>query len=238
MRFYMFITLVVLIAVGCAHQPMAPLKLVGVWHEVESGDSVSSLAKRYGASPTAVKELNDLPENGSLAGRYEIFIPKKGGKPPGTGAPPSQSNARRHAGSPAVEKSCGSNGHPCIDWPVSGPVISTYGPRSNGHHDGIDIAAKRGTPVKAVLDGTVLYRGSEIEGYGNMIIIRHKNDILTVYAHNDKNLVKEGNRVTRGQVVAQVGNSGNSKEFQLHFEVRVNEKPMNPLLYLTKKENR
>jgi murein DD-endopeptidase MepM/ murein hydrolase activator NlpD len=117
-------------------------------------------------------------------------------------------------------------------------VISNFGPRSNGHHDGIDITAKRGTPVKAVLDGTVLYCGSEIKGYGNMIIIRHKNDILTVYAHNDKNLVKEGSRVTRGQVVARVGNSGNSKELQLHFEVRENEMPMNPLLYLQKKENR
>ena len=71
-----------------------------------------------------------------------------------------------------------------------------------------------------------------------MIIIRHKNNVLTVYAHNDKNLVKEGARVTRGQVVAQVGNSGNSKQLQLHFEVRRNEKPVNPLLYLKKEENR
>ncbi len=223
---------------GCAHQPMAPLRLVGVWHDVESGDSASSLARRYGASAAAVIELNDLPKDGSLVGLVEVFIPKKGGKPPGTGAPPSQSHARRSTGIPPAQKSCGENGHPCMDWPVDGPVISTYGPRSNGHHDGIDIAAKRGTPVKAALEGTVLYCGDEIQGYGNMIIIRHKNDTLTVYAHNDKNLVKEGDRVTRGQVVARVGNSGSSKELQLHFEVRKNETPMNPLLYLPKKEKR
>jgi murein DD-endopeptidase MepM/ murein hydrolase activator NlpD len=238
MRCCLFITMVFVVAVGCAHQPMAPLNLVGVWHKVESGDSASSLAKRYGASPDAVIELNDLPQNGSLADRLEVFIPKKGGKPPGTGAPPAESTARRKTQVLSGKSSCGDNGYPCIDWPVKGSIISTFGPRSSGHHDGIDIAAKRGTPVKASLDGTVLYCGNEISGYGNMIIIRHKNNILTVYAHNDKNLVKEGTRVTRGQVVAQVGNSGNSKQLQLHFEVRRNEKPVNPLLYLKKEENR
>jgi murein DD-endopeptidase MepM/ murein hydrolase activator NlpD len=238
MRYCLFIAMVFLVAVGCAHQPMAPLQLVGVWHQVESGDSVSSLATRYGASASAVRELNDLPQNGSLADRSEIFIPKKGGKPPGTGAPLSERTARRNTRALAVIESCGDDGNPCIDWPVNGRVISTFGPRSNGHHDGIDISAKRGTPVRASLDGTVLYCGNEISGYGNMIIISHKNNILTVYAHNDKNLVKEGSRVTRGQVVAHVGNSGSSKELQLHFEVRVDEKPMNPLLYLPKKENR
>ncbi|MCP4195871.1 MAG: LysM peptidoglycan-binding domain-containing M23 family metallopeptidase [Proteobacteria bacterium] len=234
----MLITMVFAVAVGCAHQPMAPLNLVGVWHKVASGDSASSLAKRYGANPHAVMELNDLPQNGSLTGRLEIFIPKKGGKPPGTGAPPATSTARRQTRTLAVANRCGDNGRPCIDWPVQGTILSTFGPRSNGHHDGIDISAKRGTPVRASLDGTVLYCGNEISGYGNMIIIRHKNGILTVYAHNDKNLVKEGSRVTRGQVVAQVGNSGNSKEMQLHFEVRRNEKPVNPLLYLKTEENR
>ena len=225
-------------AFGCAHKPVEPFQLRGVWHPVSSGDTVSSVAERYGATAVIVAELNDLPVNGFLRGRKEVFVPKSQGKPVGTGAPP---NRRSPVGRASVQSAsnsasrgrCGEGGRPCLAWPVAGRVSSGFGKRSSGHHDGIDIPAKRGTPVRSVADGQVLYSGDEIKGYGNLIIIRHENDIITVYANNEKNMIKEGDKVTRGQLVAKVGNSGSSTGVHLHFEVRTKEQPQNPLLYLT-----
>ncbi|MCP4602641.1 MAG: M23 family metallopeptidase [Proteobacteria bacterium] len=226
---------------GCAHEPIAPFKLKGVWHTVSSGDTVSSVSNRYGTDSEALAELNDLPSSGSLEGREEIFIPKKDGKPPGTGAPPQTAVSAvgsipqepyRNGKSPGTKGQCGQNGKPCFAWPVKGKVASPFGPRSNSHHDGIDISAKQGTPVSSAADGKVLYSGNEIKGYGNLIIIRHQGGIITIYAHNDKNLIKEGAAVKSGQTIARVGNSGSTKGMYLHFEVRINEQPQNPLLYL------
>ncbi len=86
--------------------------------------------------------------------------------------------------------------------------------------------------MRCAADGKVLYSGDEIEGYGNLVIVRHTGDIITVYARNDKNLVREGDAVKRGEKVAHVGSSGSTKGVYLHFEVRVKEQPKNPLLYL------
>ena len=223
------------LALGCAPEPVSPLSLLGVWHRVEAEDSLQKVAERYGADPATVAELNDLPGDGSLAGRAEIFIPKRGGKPPGTGAPPTPRPAPPAKTSAAASR-CGQSGRPCLAWPAAGPVVATYGPRGSGHHDGIDIRADRGSPVRAALDGVVLYSGDEIKGYGNLIIIRHDDDILTVYAHNEKNLTNEGQEVRGGQQVARVGHSGSSTEVGLHFEVRLRESPVDPLHYLVPKE--
>ena len=214
---------------GCAHSSGAPLKLLGLWHKVESGETAASVSDRYGADPDALIELNDLPKDGALAGRSEIFVPKSGGKPPGTGAPPSKSWA---AAAEAPKSQCGKQGRPCFAWPADGKVSSKFGKRANGHHDGIDIPAKKGGPVVSAEDGKVLYAGDDIKGYGNLVIIRHKNAIITVYAHNEKNLVKEGDDVKRGQKVATVGNTGSANGVHLHFEVRVDEQPVDPMLYL------
>lgn len=227
MRLWVFVIgFLFILAEGCVHEPMAPFKLRGIWHKVSSGDTVFSVSERYGASIESVAEINDLPGSGSLRGREEVFVPKQDGKPPGTGVPPSR-------GSYALK--CGANGRPCMAWPVDGETSSKFGPRSNGHHDGIDISAKRGEPVRAAADGTVLYSGDEIKGYGNLIIVRHEDAVITVYAHNDKNLVKEGDIVTSRQVIARVGNSGGSTGMHLHFEVRVKEQPQNPLLFLSQR---
>jgi lipoprotein NlpD len=221
--------------VGCAHDPVPPLQLLGTWHQVQSGDSVRSVAKQYGADATALAELNDLPLEGAISGRDEIFVPKSGGKAPGTGAPPPSplvAAAPATGGASGQTGSCVAAEGSCLAWPVDGEIAVGFGERSGVEHDGIDIPAPRGTAVEAAAAGQVLYSGAEIKGYGNLVIIRHAGGIITVYAHNDENLVAEGDQVKKGQPVAKVGDSGTAKTTHLHFEVRVDERPRDPLKYL------
>ena len=117
-------------------------------------------------------------------------------------------------------------------WPVEGEVLSFFGERSGRVHQGVDISAKKGTKIYAAMAGKVIYSDNELGRYGNMIIIEHKNGYSTVYAHNAKNLVKKGKRVTRGQVIALVGQTGNATGTHLHFEIRKGKETVNPLLYL------
>lgn len=119
-----------------------------------------------------------------------------------------------------------------LSWPVEGTVKSDFGKRGNGNHDGIDIFAKKGSSVVAAGSGEVVYSG-KLNGYGNLIIVRHKHEYFTVYAHNEKNLVKKGKKVKRGETeIAKVGSTGNATGPHLHFEVRHRETPQDPLKYL------
>lgn len=111
-------------------------------------------------------------------------------------------------------------------WPSNGVVLSKFNPR-NAIKKGIEISGKEGAPVIAASDGDVVYSGSSLKGYGNLIIIRHKKNFLTAYAHNRKNLVKEGDRVVIGQRIAEMGRSGTDR-VKLHFEVRLQGKPIDP----------
>jgi len=102
-------------------------------------------------------------------------------------------------------------------------------------HDGIDIGAKLGSPVIAAADGTVVYSDHRLAGYGNLIIIRHRKNLFTAYAHNQKNLVHRGDKVRAGQKIARIGKTGHSTGPHLHFEVRRGTTPVDPLLYLPKR---
>jgi len=119
-------------------------------------------------------------------------------------------------------------------WPASGSVSSTFGPRGNAHHDGIDISAPEGAPIRAALDGTVAYVGS-LRGYGKVVILSHDDGLTTVYAHNSKNLVTGGTRVRRGTVIASVGQTGRTTGPNLHFEVRKDNRARDPMVFLPKK---
>ena len=111
--------------------------------------------------------------------------------------------------------------------PVEGTVISEYGLRNGRPHKGIDISAKNGTPILAVLDGTVVYSGAQ-GAYGNVIVLEHPDFVMTVYAHNEKNMVEVGAKVTKGQQIATVGSTGNATGPHLHFEYRIKGKAINP----------
>jgi len=120
-------------------------------------------------------------------------------------------------------------------WPASGPVTSGFGSRGSRMHDGIDIGAKLGSAVIAVAAGTVVYSDHRLSGYGNLIIIRHRKNLFTAYAHNQKNLVHQGDKVRAGQKIARIGDTGRSTGPHLHFEVRRGTTPVDPLLYLPKR---
>jgi murein DD-endopeptidase MepM/ murein hydrolase activator NlpD len=123
---------------------------------------------------------------------------------------------------------------PGFRWPVRGRVIAAFGPKSNGvQNDGINLAVPEGTPIKAAEDGVVAYAGSELKGYGNLVLVRHSNGFVTAYAHASDILVKRGETVKRGQVIAHAGQTGNVTSPQLHFEIRKGATPVDPSQYLS-----
>lgn len=122
---------------------------------------------------------------------------------------------------------------PTFRWPVRGKVITSYGAKTNGKaNDGINVAVPEGTPVKAAEDGVVAYAGNELKGYGNLVLIRHANGYVTAYAHASELLVKRGDAIKRGQVIAKSGQSGEVASPQLHFEIRKGSTPVDPLQFL------
>jgi murein DD-endopeptidase MepM/ murein hydrolase activator NlpD len=124
-------------------------------------------------------------------------------------------------------------GLPSFRWPVRGRVIAGFGPKSNGlQNDGINLAVPEGTPVKAAEDGVVAYAGNELKGYGNLVLVRHSNGFVTAYAHASEILVKRGEEVKRGQVIAKSGQTGTVTAPQLHFEIRKGATPVDPAQYL------
>lgn len=116
-------------------------------------------------------------------------------------------------------------------WPVRGTIVSPFGPRWGRLHAGIDIAAPAGTPIAASAAGTVIYSGG-MSGYGNLVVIQHAGGIATAYAHNSSNAVAVGQSVAQGQTIASVGCTGRCFGDHVHFEVRVNGSPVDPLGYL------
>jgi murein DD-endopeptidase MepM/ murein hydrolase activator NlpD len=122
---------------------------------------------------------------------------------------------------------------PSFRWPARGRVIAGFGPSPNGlQNDGINVAVPEGTPVKAAEDGVVAYAGNELKGYGNLVLVRHSNGFVTAYAHTSEIMVKRGDAVKRGQVIAKSGQSGNVTSPQLHFEIRKGSTPVDPSQYL------
>lgn len=117
--------------------------------------------------------------------------------------------------------------------PVDGRIISNYGPKPGGlHNDGINIKAVRGAPVRAAENGVVVYTGDDLEGYGNLILVRHENRMMSAYAHLDKTLIKRGDKVVRGQSIGTVGSTGQVDSPQLHFEIRRGSEALDPVKYL------
>ncbi len=122
---------------------------------------------------------------------------------------------------------------PTFRWPARGKVISAYGAKTNGKvNDGINLAVPEGTPIKAADDGVVAYAGNELKGYGNLVLIRHANGYVTAYADASELLVKRGDTIKRGQVIAKSGQTGEVQSPQLHFEIRKGSTPVDPLQFL------
>jgi len=119
-------------------------------------------------------------------------------------------------------------------WPANGTILARFGAQQ-ALSKGIDIAAEKGEPVFAAESGSVVYAGDGLRGYGNLLIIKHKQDFLSAYAHNQKLLVVEGDLVKAGQKIAEIGSSGTDRN-KLHFEIRRDGNPVDPLLYLPRRQ--
>ena len=125
------------------------------------------------------------------------------------------------------------NKMPQFRWPVTGHIIEAFGSRPNGTtNDGINLAVPAGTPIKAAEDGVVAYAGNELKGYGNLVLVRHADNFVSAYANASELLVKRGDTVKRGQVIARAGQTGNVTSPQLHFEIRKGSTPVDPRKYL------
>jgi murein DD-endopeptidase MepM/ murein hydrolase activator NlpD len=206
--------------------PVPDAEAVGVFHQVKPGETLFSICKAYKADLQEVAEINDISDADKLQAGQKIFIPDVEAaateeKPPLKSEKPEKKVA--------IQKWTGQ-----FIWPVEGVLTSKFGIRGGRRHDGIDIGAPEGTEIRAAADGTVLYSGDQQTGYGNLIIISHAKEMITVYAHNQENLVKENDVVKRGQVIGKVGRTGRATGPHLHFEIRKRTKPRNPLFFLPK----
>jgi murein DD-endopeptidase MepM/ murein hydrolase activator NlpD len=155
-----------------------------------------------------------------------------------TARPPAHPAAAAHPATPTAPArpsiapaSVERPGSPKLAWPVHGVLYARYGKRAGQRHDGIDIAAPEGTAVTAAAAGKVIYVGEQA-GYGSIVILRHDDGLVTLYAHTSRVLVEEGRSVRRGESIARVGQTGRTTGPHLHFEVREGTRPRNPLLYL------
>ena len=210
----------------------------GVYHPVESGETLWRICAAYGVDMMTVCMFNGITDPASIRAGQRLFIPGAQAVARVGPAVPGKEEAPRAVDRPGTPPPDG-QAEPALRfrWPVQGGrITSTFGVRDGRRHDGIDIAAPHGTPVYTAETGKVVYSGSGLRGYGNMIIIRHREPYSTVYAHNDKNLVAVDAEVRKGQQIATVGSTGLASGNHLHFEIRKKVKPVDPMRYLPNPE--
>ncbi len=219
----------------------------GVYHTVEPGQTLYNIARVYNVPLEDIEQANNLHSTTDIKPGEKLFIPgaqKTMYVPPtvavgGGSSVPAGSHNGNHpaprgqsAPSPAAPHRPPAAGSVSFMWPLRGKILQEF-ERVNGiKHDGIDIQGPAGAPVFAAASGTVIYSNDTIRGYGNMIIIKHKDGFVSVYAHNSENMVRKGQYVHQGQMIARVGKTGYATAPHLHFEIRLHAMPVNPLDYL------
>ena len=208
---------------------------VGVTHVVQSGQTPYRIAQTYGIDVKKLIRANKIRDASNIPVGTRLWIP---------GAYRVRYVSSKDSSKRGVSKKKSANKKPkkkraavknYLRWPVKGTLTSTFGKRGKRKHDGIDIGASKGTPIYAAAAGQVVFSDWGPTGYGLMIIIKHKHHLTTVYAHNSKNWVRKNAWVKRGQKVASVGKTGRATGPHLHFEVRNDTHPRNPLKYLPAK---
>jgi lipoprotein NlpD len=212
----------------------------GVYHTVKKGETFYRICLTYRVDRKEVARINKISNPSRLDVGQRLWIPgaqevrtvavaPSGGPGKGNGGGATRGSWNR---TPPVTPSPSVTRGTFINPVPKGKTSSGFGARGERMHEGIDLSAPEGSPVLAADDGKVVYEGDEIRGYGNMIIIKHAGNLTTVYAHNRKNLVRNGEFVKRGEKIAEVGQTGRASGPHLHFEVRIGEKPVNPEFYL------
>jgi len=214
---------------ACAPRATTPLagtagRGPGIFHIVKPGENLFRIGKAYDTTSDALARANGIRDPRQVTVGQRIFIPGATRQVPVEIVTPADGVVPRSI--PQADAEAGA-----FLWPVSGALNSGFGPRGSSFHDGVDIAAPEGTPIRAVEHGEVIY-SDQLRGYGNMVIIRHSGSIVSVYAHNQANLVRDGQQVARGEIIARVGRTGRVTGPHLHFEIRKNNLAQDPMLYL------
>lgn len=199
----------------------------GVQHTVRPGETLYRIALFYKVPVKRIAAANGLGNPNRLAAGARLRIPGalQGKRPRGPLLPPPDVLREMRRGG----RSSGAGLK--FAWPLRGRLSSRYGMRWGRMHEGIDIAAPSGTRVRCVESGRVIHSG-RLGGYGNVVIVRHKGGFSSVYSHNRKNRVRKGQRVKRGETIAEVGATGRATGPHLHFELRRSDRPVDPLRYL------
>ena len=232
---------VVLCLIGCLLVSCTRIYTArGFYHRVRKGDTLASIARGSGASLQEVAEINNVQDPSQLKLGQRLYVPTNKRKSYALSRSKKKSKTKKKGASKATSTPKPQTEKIVFDrkrfsWPVNGPVSSNFGMRKRRRHDGIDIRAKKGTSIRAAASGKVVFSG-RLRGYGNMLLIKHKDSFFTAYAHNSKNLTKKGKNVKRGAIIARVGNTGRTTGPHLHFEVRKGRKARNPLFFLPKRK--
>jgi len=216
---------------GCstrvASPPSPPAKrTAGFYHVVRPGENLFRIGKAYDVPFEELARLNGIRDASQIRIGQRIFIPGAARQLPVEIITPVET--------PTVARNTTESEEPfglSLLAPVNGTINSGFGQRGASFHDGIDIAAPEGSAIRAVEQGEVIY-SDQLRGYGNIVIIRHEGGLVSVYAHNQTNLVREGQRVARGEEIAKVGSTGRVTGPHLHFEIRKNNTAQDPMHYL------
>jgi lipoprotein NlpD len=232
-----------LLLAGCAApKPLPTLdeahaepEVLTVRHTVQAGQTLYRIARAYGVTVDAVAETNNIEDPTQLKVGQELWIPgaKEQTPVPEYDAPEPAPPDRPVTVEPKKRVTAVEVGRKdgVLEWPLKGVLYARFGRKGKEPHDGIDLAAPAATPVKTAGAGTVLFAGEQ-KGYGLIVIIEHDSGLVTLYAHNRDVRVKTNQKVRAGQVVATVGDSGRTSGPHLHFEVRKDGLPVDPLEYL------
>jgi murein DD-endopeptidase MepM/ murein hydrolase activator NlpD len=205
-------------------------------HVVRAGETLYRIALLHGVDPDELADLNQISDPKRLGVGRELVLPAPKGRRVASldrapAGPKTVAAAPAKRPRPPATIDAGPRPDRALAWPLEGVLFGRFGVRDGTPHDGIDLAAPEGTPIRAAAGGVVLYAGTQ-RGYGNLVILRHEDGLITIYAHNQKNLVREGDRVRTGEEVGLVGRTGRATGPHCHFEVRQGTKPRDPLLFL------
>jgi lipoprotein NlpD len=197
---------------------------------VRKGDTLNALAQQYRVSARQLASINGLRPPYTIKTGQTLKLTAAKTRPAPTTTPSKATSTASTSSKTSGTSLSADNKNIIWQWPVKGKLITTFKSNKTGRK-GIDIAGKEGEGIRAAAAGKVVYSGNGLISYGNLVIIKHNRSYLSAYAHNRKLLVKEGEVIKTGQKIAELGKTGADSP-RLHFEIRKNGKPVNPLKYL------
>ena len=214
-------------------------------YKVREGDSLYTISRTFNVSLTELSRLNNMRAPYTIYKGDVLRLPSRrpsnavynyadnSSSAPVAARKPTPRSVKKKINARVPSRSSGK-----FSWPLqnrTGRIISSYGPKKGGlHNEGLNIAASRGTPIIATENGVIVYADNELQGYGNLVLIKHADRWMTAYAHMDKITARRGAVVKRGDVIGTVGSTGNVDKPQLHFEVRRGTSALNPAKYMSK----